>query len=249
MNAAVADSGAESHSGPWPRGVSHAATMSIGRVVDRLKTEFPAVTPSKLRFLEGEGVVSPARTATGYRKFSEADIERLRYCLSMQRDSYLPIAAIVDQLAALDAGHEAEIAPTARVVASEGELVAPVRSDLTVTAAELCALTGLDAAELEQIVATGLITPDLAGYFPKRALEVVRTVVALRREGIPLRNLRYLHTFALRHVDLVDQVTNTGRRDRSGAEKERRLARSSEIAELLSTLATELTRMEIGQLD
>lgn len=236
------------HSGSWPRDVSHKPVMSIGAVVKRLAQEFPAIRTSKVRFLEEKGVVSPARTATGYRKFSEADYERLRFCLATQRDSYVPIDDIVGMLAALDAGHEAQVAPTARIVASQGELVAPVRADLTMSARELRDLTGISDEELTQLVSLGLLAPDLGGYFPRRALTIVHQALALERQGIPLRNLRYLMTYAKRHVDLADQVTS-GRKDRSGADKERRLARAGEIVETLAALATELARLEVEQLD
>nr|WP_223875167.1 MerR family transcriptional regulator [Nanchangia anserum] len=223
--------------------------MSIGQVVTRLRAEFPTVTNSKVRFLEEQGVVSPARTATGYRKFSESDVERLRFCLASQRDTYMPLAKIVQRLRALDAGHEADIEPTARIVASQGQLRAPVRSDLTITARELRDLSGISESELGEIVSIGLVTPDLAGYFPQRALAIIHAVVALRSEGVPIRNLRYLRTFAQRNIDLAEQIIGAGRHDRSGADKERRLARTAELTQVLTTLATELTRHEVDQLD
>lgn len=233
---------------PWPRGVDRTPSMSIGAVVERLRQEFPAITTSKVRFLEERGIVAPVRTATGYRKFSEADVERLRFCLSAQRDSYLPIRAILDELSALDAGHEAEITPTARVVVSDGELVAPARSDMTVTGRELRDLTGISREELDAIVSAGLVTPDAAGYFPHGSIRIVQAVGALRREGIAPRNLRYLKMTAQRHADLIDQVTSRGRMDRSGADAERRHAKNSEIAEIIADLATTLLRGEIEQL-
>ena len=96
--------------GPWPRGVDRAPSLSIGQVVSELKAEFPAISLSKVRFLEEQGLVSPARSGSGYRKYSRADIERLRFVLSAQRDSFTPLKVIGDQLRALDAGHEAELA-------------------------------------------------------------------------------------------------------------------------------------------
>ena len=72
---------------PWPRGISREPELSIGQLVERLKGEFPAITQSKVRFLEDKGLVVPARTLAGYRKYSRADIERLRYVLASQRDS------------------------------------------------------------------------------------------------------------------------------------------------------------------
>jgi DNA-binding transcriptional MerR regulator len=78
--------------------------ISIGEVLAQLREDFPDVTISKLRFLEAEGLVEPQRTPAGYRKYSEADVQRLRYVLAAQRDRFLPLRVIRDQLAAIDRG-------------------------------------------------------------------------------------------------------------------------------------------------
>src|SRR5436190_23641977 len=72
--------------------------MSIGEVLVTLKTEFADITISKIRFLEGEGLITPERTPSGYRKFREEDVDRLRRILRMQRDEYLPLKVIKDRL-------------------------------------------------------------------------------------------------------------------------------------------------------
>ena len=78
--------------------------LGIGQVLAKLQPEFPDLTPSKLRFLEEQGLVTPSRTAAGYRKFSPADVERLHLVLAMQRDHYLPLKVIRAHLEAIDAG-------------------------------------------------------------------------------------------------------------------------------------------------
>jgi DNA-binding transcriptional MerR regulator len=80
--------------------------MSIGEVLAALRPDFPDVTISKIRFLESEGLVEPARTPSGYRKFSHGDVERLRYVLSAQREQYLPLRVIKEYLDAIDRGLE-----------------------------------------------------------------------------------------------------------------------------------------------
>jgi DNA-binding transcriptional MerR regulator len=77
-------------------------TLSIGEVLAQLRSDFPDVTISKIRFLEDQGLVQPDRTPSGYRKFSSSDVARLRYVLSQQRDNYLPLRVIKDQLEAID---------------------------------------------------------------------------------------------------------------------------------------------------
>jgi DNA-binding transcriptional MerR regulator len=80
--------------------------LSIGEVLTRLRTNFPDVTISKIRFLESEGLVEPERTRAGYRQFSSGDVERLHFILECQRDRYLPLRVIREHLAALDRGEE-----------------------------------------------------------------------------------------------------------------------------------------------
>ncbi|HLU62971.1 MAG TPA: MerR family transcriptional regulator, partial [Protaetiibacter sp.] len=91
--------------------------LSIGQVLARLNPEFPDLSPSKLRFLEEKGLVNPARTASGYRKFSPADVERLRLILSIQRDYFVPLKVIHSYLAELDAGREPVLPGGAKVTA------------------------------------------------------------------------------------------------------------------------------------
>ena len=81
-------------------------TLSIGAVLAKLKPEFDDVSISKIRFLESEGLVTPQRTAAGYRQFTHADVDRLRYVLAAQRDRYMPLKVIKDQLDAIDRGLE-----------------------------------------------------------------------------------------------------------------------------------------------
>ena len=80
------------------------AYLSIGEVLGRLRGEFPDVTISKIRFLESEGLIEPQRTPSGYRKFTATDLDRLRYVLLAQRDQYLPLKVIKENLEAMDRG-------------------------------------------------------------------------------------------------------------------------------------------------
>ena len=78
------------------------SSVSIGQVLDELSAEFPDISPSKIRFLEAEGLIQPLRSSSGYRRFSVADIKRLRFILTAQRDEYLPLRVIKERLDALD---------------------------------------------------------------------------------------------------------------------------------------------------
>ncbi len=102
------------------------AYLSIGEVLSKLRSDFPDITISKIRFLESEGLIEPQRTPSGYRKFTNTDLERLRYVLLAQRDQYLPLRVIKENLDALDRGlqpaQHAGGAPTPRLATVDGEL-------------------------------------------------------------------------------------------------------------------------------
>lgn len=220
--------------------------MTIGQVLERVKPQFPALTISKIRFLEDEGLLSPWRNPSGYRKYSLADVERLRYILAEQRDSYRPLKVILEQLRALDAGHEVERTPTARVVADRGETRLPSTDHVSVR--QLCDLTGTAKSDIEQFVQLGLISPDLGGYFATRCVRVVNLILTLRAQGIAPRNLRVVRNSAERTADLVDQsVESTRSRGRAG-DKERARAQSQELAELTADLQREYLRIAIDRL-
>ena len=203
--------------------------MAIGQVVKVLEKEFPATTVSKVRFLEEQGLVLPHRTAAGYRKYSRADVERIRFVLAQQRDSYAPLRVIGEELAALDAGVDVEPTPRARLVASDGVAVEPQRGS-TVSVRELGELTGCNREQIENYVKLGLVSPDLGGRFPGGAVRAVRLLNELVAVGIPARNMRAIRNGAERTADIIDQaVTSAARRDRPG-DRERARAQAEEMS-------------------
>ncbi len=232
---------------PWPPGASTEPTMSIGAVLSVLQPEFPAVRISKLRFLEEQGLVNPRRSGSGYRMYSQADVERLRYALTAQRDSFLPLRVIRDQLEDLDAGRPVAGAPGTRVVARDGELVRP-RPSARVRAEEIADLTGVSLAEIDEIAEAGLIVADARGRYPGRAVDIVQHVSALAAQGISPRHLRTVRAAAERHAGTIDQVVAPVRAQRSGAGRERAAARAQELGELYGRLHAELLRAAIDEL-
>ncbi|WP_442891866.1 transcriptional regulator FtsR [Corynebacterium sp. Marseille-Q4381] len=183
-----------------------AKTMSIGVVLEQLRGEFPDVTVSKIRFLESEGLITPQRTASGYRRFTDEDVERLRYILVTQRDNYLPLKVIREQLEAMDAGKLTAVTPAEAepVVSPESfRPAAPVR----LTDVELAEQADVDADFVDQLIQSTLIAPDAAGLFTADDVRVVTTAAALRGYGIDARHLKALRTAASRQADLIFQVT------------------------------------------
>ncbi len=194
---------------------------SIGAVLDQLKPEFPDLTVSKIRFLEDEGLVTPGRTAAGYRTFSEGDVERLRYILAAQRDRFWPLKVIRDALDALDrglspaedgstAGRPVPPAPPADPdVPSAAELHAA--TTIALTKAELASAAGLDEATLGALLSYGLLRPDVDGHFGEPALAVAAAAAALATYGVEPRHLRVFRTAADREIGLVQQIVTPAR--------------------------------------
>ena len=199
--------------------------LSIGVVLGRLRAEFPDVTISKIRFLESEGLVRPARTASGYRQFTAADVERLRFVLAAQRDRYLPLKVIKEQL---DAADEAVERPRVlRAVPVDGLPVAedfaeqPIRR---MTREELLETSGVDASVLADLEMYGLIRPGEAGLYDTVSAQIATTAKALAVFGIEPRHLRGFRAAADREVGLVEQIVSPMRKDGQADETMRELA-------------------------
>ncbi|MDO5671909.1 MAG: MerR family transcriptional regulator [Actinomycetaceae bacterium] len=231
---------------PWPRGVSREPVMSIGQVVALVKKEFPALTVSKVRFIEDKGIVSPARTSSGYRSYSRADIERIRFSLAAQRDSYMPWAKIIQELQAMDEGFEPVIERRARIVAADGKVREP-RADARITVRELLDLTGASKEEIDEMIHAGLLVADVSGRFSGSSVAIVRHCMTLSANGVMPRHLRTLRSLAERSVDVIDAVVAPVRA-KGGVDAERAHAQISDLAEELAQLATNLIRNSVQQL-
>lgn len=215
---------------PWPRGFSRRPTMNIGAVLAELKREFPTVSHSKIRFLEEQGLVTPDRTPSGYRVFSETDVERLRFALAAQRDSFLPLRVIREKLAALDAG--LEDAPVAAA--------ASTAHGARIGAEELAALVGLTPEQIGELTAAGVVLPDASGRFPASCIAVAQLATELMRQGVDPRHLRMMRTAADRQVDVVAQLTSVlrGRPNtpQDARTRERAVQSANDLSGLLSRL-------------
>ena len=176
---------------------SSAGLLSIGQVLARLSPEFPSLTSSKLRFLEVQGIVTPLRTESGYRKFSQGDLERLRLALTLQRDHYLPLSVIRDYLEDVDAGRD-PATPTA--VPPPSIVPAPRRYRRD----ELLAAAGAAPQLLNDAISTGILVG--AESYTEQSVTLLRALVALDRHGIEPRHVRALRQSAERDVALVESA-------------------------------------------
>jgi len=230
-------------SGPWPQGISREATMRISDVLAALGGEFPTISHSKLRFLEEQGLVSPVRTPAGYRKYSPADVERLRFVLRQQRDRYLPLKVIGELLADLDAGR-AQQPVTPYLAAKDGE-VARTSEPGPESPSQVAAALGVETSLVTGLVEAGVLETDADGRLDPAAREVVRLAAALGEHGIDARHLRSFRQAAERQVDVVEQVVAPLRSQRGSSARARAEAVATELGELLVQLHTTFVRSAV----
>jgi DNA-binding transcriptional MerR regulator len=206
------------HRSAFAHGGPARASVGIGQVLAELRPEFPDISPSKIRFLEAEGLIQPARAESGYRRFAVADIERLRFILTAQRDEYLPLRVIKERLDALDGDGAGPPPPVA------------------MTRSELLEATGADEEILAELEDYGLVRR--ARLYGMQALSVVRSAVAVRQYGIQPRHLRAIKAAAEREVSLIEQVVAPLARQKGSREPALRAARdvAGHIARLHATL-------------
>ncbi|HWC14015.1 MAG TPA: MerR family transcriptional regulator [Actinomycetota bacterium] len=182
--------------------------LSIGEVLESVRGDFPDVSISKIRFLESEGLIQPERTASGYRKFYDADVERLRYILSLQRDQFLPLKVIKDRLAGRSNGGEAPpAAPAPQGSQAATAPVAPAATELNLTQAELAEAAGLSERELQGLTDFGIVAPDKAVY-DGDDLIAAKAAAGLFRYGVEPRHLKMYRNFAERERALFEQIVS-----------------------------------------
>jgi DNA-binding transcriptional MerR regulator len=208
-------------------GTPSRASVSIGQVLDELSGEFPDISPSKIRFLEAEGLVAPLRSSSGYRRFSTADIKRLRFILTAQRDEYLPLRVIKERLDALDG--------TGGAAAGTGGAVPPV----AMTRSELLAAAGAAEELLAELEDYGLIRR--ARSYSTQTLSVLRTAALLAQYGVQSRHLRAVKAAAEREAALVEQAVAPLARQKGSREPALRAAQdlAGHIASLHAILVAE----------
>ncbi len=188
-----------------------------------LQAEFADVTISKIRFLEAEGLVTPARTASGYRKFGAADIERLRYVLTAQRDQYLPLKVIKEHLGAMDRGLRPSASggrPTAPdsvpqpAGLPDAEDFSSYGTELKLTRDELREAAGITPDLLDQLESHNLVVAR-GNHYDGDAILIAKAAAEFAQYGIEPRHLRPFRTAADREVGLIEQVVQPRREDKT----------------------------------
>ena len=232
--------------------------MTIGQVLDLLRAEFPTISIPKIRFLEDKGYVSPERTPSGYRKFSHADVERLRYVLVLQRDHEQSHKRIAEILDALDRGLEPppllSLTPTVpEVTLTSDGMPSPEsfrRHDgVRLSRKEVLKIAEISEELLGQLEDFGLVAARPGtGHFDTDALVVCTTARELADYGLEPRHLRAFKAAADREVGLVEQVVAPQRRATDAAAKARTEDTVSQIAALSLRLHATLVKSGLKRL-
>jgi len=189
-------------------------------VLNLLKDEFPDVTISKIRFLESQGLLDPERTPSGYRKFYDNDVARLRWILRQQREHFLPLKVIKGRLVGESEtetegegeGEEQVAAASPRVPlpsADEPDPLAPPRSGTSLTVHELASSCGLEPDDLKELERYGLIASRSVGgtaYYDDDALAAAHVAAGFMKFGVEARHLRMYKTAAEREAGFFEQV-------------------------------------------
>ncbi|MDT5185782.1 MAG: hypothetical protein QOJ20_3222 [Mycobacterium sp.] len=229
--------------------------MSIGAVLDLLRGDFPDVTISKIRFLEAEGLVTPERTASGYRRFTAYDCARLRFVLTAQRDQYLPLKVIKAQLDAQPDGelpHSGSAYGVPRLVPVDAAFdegtaglsgVAPTQVRLR--REDLLARSGVDEALLTELIRAGVIKPGTAGFFDEHSVLIAQCAKALEEYGVEPRHLRAFRSAADRQSDLIAQIAGPVVKAGKAGARDRADDLAREVAALAITLHTSLIKAAV----
>ena len=215
--------------------------LTIGEVLNQVRSEFEDISISKIRFLEAEGLIVPSRTKSGYRKFSSSDVDKLRYILRMQRDHYLPLKVIKEHIEAIDRGLKPELedvnkprVPSALVDLNQ---IGLKKSSIRVTKEELITNTSISEQDLKEAEDYGLIKV-LADkrHYDDTAVKTARVIAALSGFGLEPRHLKFLKSGSDRESSLIKQIASPMSRSKRPDAGEQALEMMREISNLTNQL-------------
>jgi len=223
--------------------------QSIGEVLVSVKAEFPDITISKIRFLEAEGLIQPERTPSGYRKFYEHDVERLKSILRLQRDEYLPLKVIKERLLKQEAEGEEAPAEEAATEGKEEELTEPP-TGLQMSIEEMAAATGVDRERIKELESFGLVCshgPDSARYYDGDDYIVLSIVRDFFKYGVEARHLTMYKHFAEREASFFETIVMPVLRQRNPDARRAATNSLTELATVSRKLKQALLRTNLRQ--
>ena len=238
--------------------------LSIGEVLTLLKDEFPDVTISKIRFLESQGLLDPERTPSGYRKFYETDVERLRWILRQQREHFLPLKVIKGRLAGAVPEPDGDaVAPEEparprepavrrpRVDAGrDGDPLATGVSGANLTFGELASASGLEVDDLHELERYGSLAGRSVGgsvYYDEDALVVANLAAGFMKFGVEARHLRMYRNAGEREASFFEQVVMPMLKQRNPEAHTQAIATLGELARLGQALRAAMLRQALHE--
>lgn len=237
-----------------------ARRVSIGPLLRALEPDFPGITASKIRFLEDQGLVHPERTASGYRKYSAEDLERLQAVLRLQREHYMPLKVIREladagrlldfqepPVAAAEDRTHVEGSEPEQPDGSSSESMLSRRGEQSLTMRELCRRSGAGVALVRELLNFGLIR-DGEGHFDSHDIAVAAAARELQAFGVEPRHLRTLKQAADRETGLVEQAVAIEATRRTPESARRASQRAEEIAGLCLSMHAALVSSRLEQL-
>jgi DNA-binding transcriptional MerR regulator len=228
--------------------------LSIGEVLESLRPEWPDISVSKIRFLEAEGLIAPERTESGYRKFYDPDVQRLRYILSLQRDQFMPLKVIRERLSDIDAngsayeaGPEATTEPAPKAAPSRSRRAADL-VDVHMTRAELSRASGLSEQQLTGLEDFGILAAGDDGGYDGNDLALAQAASGLFEYGIEPRHLRMFRQTVDREVSFVEQIVSPVTRKRGAGAREEAAQSVRRLVDLSRQVRESLLRTSLKQL-
>ena len=216
--------------------------LTIGQVLSALKVDFGDLTPSKLRFLEEQELVCPQRTASGYRKYTDLDVDRIRIILELQRDKYLPLKVIRQYLEDLSAGKNPSLPGSSSPVAEHLRISNKVKF----TELDLISATGITPALIAEARSAQLL---LQEPFEAADIEIARSIMHLQRFGLQPRHLRGLKASADREIGIIEGVIAPVLAKSDVSSRSRAVHYGLEIANQFASIHAELVRSALSKLD
>ncbi len=216
--------------------VEASTRFSIGEVLRELQGEFPELTVSKIRFLESEGLISPERSPSGYRKFSPADVQRLRFILKLQKERYLPLKVIKEKLKELESGRI-----RAGDLVGEGDSHSELKEDLavydqaTVPTEKLEELLGVPLHFVKTLEEYGLICShegEEGSYYEREDVKIIRVAQEFSRYGLEPRHLKMYESFTARELSTFEQIVLPALKSKDQDMRKRALDNLARLIEL-----------------
>jgi DNA-binding transcriptional MerR regulator len=221
--------------------------LTIGELVDSLIPAHPDLSISKVRFLEDEGLITPERTAGGYRKFSTSDVARVDLVLRLQREHFLPLAVIREKMADLDKG---KVPDDLRSMVTRPEAVAlPFDSDEAVPLDQVPGSLGFPVSFVRELAEFGLVRVskgENGEELPRGDVQIAHTCWDMRRYGVDPRHLRQYVTAAEREAALFQQILMPIYRHRSPDNHQKLVESLTDLMRLTDELRRDLAKRAVG---